>query len=124
MDEKLNFKERNIETPHQEKLRLYKELLESKETFTFSGIDPEWYQRMKKGDEEDEYGFTTPTDILIERFTKHGFRLVQGGGPESGNVFILPNDSTDIVKDTILIEKLNLDTAEDSRIRRLIELCR
>lgn len=124
MNEYLNFQENNKETPHQEKIRLYKELVESGEVFDFKGLDPEWYEKMKKADEEDELGFTTPTDELIQRAQEYGFRFIQGNGPDSGNVFIIPNDSEDIIKDSILVDRLDLNKTEDLRIRRLIELCR
>lgn len=112
------------ELKHQEKLRIYKELVESGEVFDFKGLDPEWYEKMKKADEEDEWGFTTPTDELIQRAQEYGFRFIQGNGPESGNVFIIPNDSSDIVKDSILVDRLDINKVEDPRIARLIELCR
>jgi hypothetical protein len=123
MGEKLNLK-RNEETPEQEKSRLYKELIEGGGVFRFPGIDPEQYKKMKQGDEEDIYGVMTPTDTLIDRFSIHGVRFAETKFPESGNILIIPNDSYDLAKDSILIKNLDLKGVEDPKVARLLDLCR
>lgn len=124
MNEQRNFQESSKETPHQEKIRLYKELIESGGVFRFPGIDPEQYIKMKQGDEEDIYRIMTPTDTLIDRFSIHGVRFADIEFPESGNVLIVPNDSNDLVKDSTLLKNLDLKGVEDLKVRRLMELCR
>jgi len=111
------------ESPLQEIVRLYKELIESGKIFRFPGFDPERYKKMKEGDNEDIYGYMTPTDTLSDRFLVHGVRFPDVKYPKSGNILIIPNDSTDIVKDGIRIENLNSTTIEDQKFRRLTVLC-
>src|SRR4051812_35257229 len=87
-------------TPKERLISLAKELFESNETFSFPGIDPETYEKMKASDEEYP-GFTAPIDEKIERFKKEGMKVILGKNPETGNVYILPAGSTDIEMDGI-----------------------
>lgn len=52
-------------------------LHERGETFPFPGIDPESYARMKAGEEEDP-GYTTPIDEIIQRLRQEGMKIVLG----------------------------------------------
>ncbi|MFZ3043516.1 MAG: hypothetical protein WA058_00160 [Minisyncoccia bacterium] len=70
-------------------IALAMELYESGEVFPFTGIDFESYSRMKSGEEEDP-GYTTPIDEIIERLKNEGMKVVLGKNPQSGNVFVLP----------------------------------
>ena len=104
-------------------ISLAAELFKRKETFSFSGIDPELYSKMKAGEEEDP-GYTTPIDELIERFKIEGMKVVLGKYPESGNVFVLPAGSTDIEMDSISPKQLQLTEDMNGKLKELIVLIR
>ena len=99
------------------------ELRGSHETFAFPGIDPEAYSKMKATDEEYP-GYTTSTDELIERFKNEGAKVALGKNPESGNVFVVPAQSSDIEMDSISPQQLQLTEEMDERLKELILLVR
>lgn len=99
------------------------ELYENGEVFPFSGIDPESYLKMKAGEEEDP-GYTTPLDEIIERLKSEGMKVVLGKNPQSGNVFILPAQSSNIEMDSISPRRLELSEAMNEKLRELILLVR
>ena len=109
------------EIRRKEIVALAMELVEKQETFSFSGIDPEAYLKMKATDEEYP-GFTTPIDKLIERFKQEGMKVVLGKYPESGNVFILPAGSNDIENDSISPHQLDIGGITDDGLKRLISI--
>ncbi|MBU6491046.1 hypothetical protein KGQ25_02760 [Patescibacteria group bacterium] len=104
-------------------ISLAAELFESKSIFSFSGIDPESYLKMKAT--EKEYpGYTTPTDEIIERLKNEGMKVVLGKDPQSGNVYILPAGSTNIEMDSISPKQLHLSEEMDEKLKELILLVR
>lgn len=104
-------------------ITLGKELYESREVFSFSGIDPEAYSKMK-ADEEEYPGYTTPMDELQERFKNEGMKVTLGKNPESGNVYILPAQSTDIEMDSISPKQLEINEEMGEKFKELILLMR
>ncbi|MFZ2501038.1 MAG: hypothetical protein WAW90_03615 [Minisyncoccia bacterium] len=104
-------------------IALAKELFESQETFPFLGVDPEGYLEMKAGDEEAP-GYTTPTDEIIERMKNEGMKIVLGKNPQSGNVYVLPAQSTDIEMDSISPKRLQISEGMNEKLKELIQLMR
>jgi hypothetical protein len=106
-------------TPKEKYISLAKELFESQERFSFPGIDPDAYARMKAAEEEYP-GYTTPIDELIARFRQEGLKVALGKYPESGNVFILPAGSDDIEQDGISPGQLQVNDQMDEKLKTLI----
>ncbi len=104
-------------------IALAAELFESGEVFPFAGVDAESYSRMKTSEEEDP-GYTTPIDEIIERFKDEGMKVVLGKNPQSGNVFVLPAQSSDIEMDSISPKQLQLSEGMNEKLRELILLVR
>ncbi|MCX6762983.1 MAG: hypothetical protein NT093_04370 [Candidatus Moranbacteria bacterium] len=95
------------------------------ERLSFPGIDPEQYAKLKAEEDElgDEFpGYATPIDKLVARFKDRGMKIVFGADPESGNVFVLPLDSDDIVNDSILPKHLRSDWIVNEPLKKLILL--
>ncbi len=84
-----------------------RELSERKEKFTFPGLNPEYYVQLKSS-EVDFPGFTTPIDELIAQLQTSGMKVVSGPNPDSGNIYILPFDSTDISMDSLFPRHLDI----------------
>jgi hypothetical protein len=99
------------------------ELSESRESFAFPGIDPEFYSKIKAGQEEDP-DHSTPIDELVERFKNEGMKVVLGKYPESGNVFILPAQSDDIENDSVFPRHLQINEGMNDKLKELISLGR
>ena len=102
-----------------EYIRLAVELSEHPEAFPFFGINPDAYIAIKRGEQEDP-GFATPIDVLIERFREHGLKIVLGKNPQSGNVYVLPFDSNNIEEDSIFPLHLAIHSDLDPKLRKLI----
>lgn len=102
-------------------IALAKELGESKESFPFPGIEPEARSKMKATDMEFP-DYTTPVDILVDRFHAEGMKVVLGQYPESGNVFIVPAGTSNPVNEDMYISPKHLQINEmiSPNIRRLI----
>lgn len=108
------------ERKRREMITLAKELSESHESFPFPGIDPKAYSDIKATEEEFP-DYTTPIDILIERFKNEGMKVALGKNPESGMVYILPSRSDDIEHDSIVPRQLHFnEIVTDDRIKALI----
>lgn len=104
-----------------EYIELAAALSNNKESFPFKGIDPEVYKEIKA--EQDLYpGMSTPIDEIIERMKTSGIKVVTGEHPESGNIFILPGDSTDIENDSLLPRHLEISDTGHDGINMLIEM--
>ena len=76
------------------------ELIESNETFSFPGIDPEAYLKLKTDIAAAEgmslYDVSSPTlDELIEMFQNEGMKITLGDTPIAGNIFIVPAGRND-----------------------------
>ncbi len=104
-------------------ISLAKELFESQGTFPFLGIDPEGYLEMKAGD-EDAPGYTTPTDEIIGRMKNEGMKIVLGKNPQSGNVYVLPAQSTDIEMDSMSPKRLQISEGMNEKLKELVQLIR
>lgn len=102
---------------------LAKELNERREGFPFPGINPYSYQKLK-ADEEEFPGYATPIDELVQRFKREGIKVVFGNDPESGNVYILPQGSDDVINDGILPKHLQVIEGMDRKLKELILLNR
>ncbi len=112
------------ERPKKERMiALALELSQSQETFSFPGLDPDTYPKIKAAEEEYP-GYTTPIDKLVERFKREGVKVVLGKHPESGNVFILPSQSNDIENDSISPKQLHTSELTDARLKELSQLDR
>lgn len=98
-------------------------LVEGQENFPFTGIVAEEYDKMKATEDECP-GYTTPIDELIERFKNEGMKVVLGDDPKSGNVYILPAQSTIIEMDSISPKQLQLSDRMNERLKKLILLMR
>lgn len=109
------------ETALRRELELANELRESREPFPFPGVNSDFYAKTKE-DQRDYPGFSTPIDELLERFSREGFKIVMGKNPHTGNIFILPAESNDLVNDSLFPRHLKIDTATDEKLRELIEL--
>lgn len=93
------------------------ELIQHPEAFIFRGIVNSAYAEIK-ATEDPQYA--TPIDILIERFSRHGMKVVLGKNPQSGNVFILPGDSTGIEMDSLFPRHLQIHDDMDPKLKKLI----
>ena len=103
------------------RISLAKEFVESEKTFSFPGLLPDVYERMKQEELDfPEYIMTTPIDELFERFQNNEMKVVLGKNPESGNIFVLPIDSDDIEMDSILIQKIDATNVTDKQLKELI----
>jgi len=102
-------------------LELVRKINESGESLPFPGINPEAYLKMKQID--DEYpGYTTPTDEIIKRCKEKGIKIVTGKHPESGNIYVLPLDSTDIEMDSFAPRHLSINAVINEQLRELIRI--
>lgn len=103
-------------------LELVRKINESGESLPFPGIHQEAYLKMKKTDDEFP-GYTTPTDEIINRCKEEGIKIVLGGYPDSGSVFILPAGSNDIEMDgSISLHQLVIDNVNNEHLTELIQL--
>ena len=113
-------KERSESPGKQEIIALARELYESQETFPFPGLEPEAYAELKAFDEEFP-GYATPVDQLLERFKNEGMKVVFGEDPESGNIHILPAQSSDIENDMIPPKHFQTSSGMNPKLKELIE---
>jgi hypothetical protein len=104
------------------KISLAKELAQRSDPIPFPGIKIENYKELKSVEEEfPEY--CVPIDPLLERFKNEGFRVVfPKKHPESGNVFIVPSQSTDVENDNLFPWQLDTDKVLDEDLKKLILL--
>ena len=77
-----------------------------------------------KASEEEDSGYTTPVDDLIERFKNEGMKVVLGKNPQSGNVYVLPSESINIEMDSISPRQLQLGEEMNEKLKELILLIR
>jgi hypothetical protein len=89
------------------------------EKLSFSGIDPEFYSKMK-ADEEEFPCNVTPIDEIIERIKNEGMKVLFGKNPETGNVYILPKGSNDIENDSIAPKYLQISNEMSADLKELI----
>lgn len=103
------------------KIALAKELAQRTEPIPFSGIKMETYNELK-GIEEEFPDYCVPVDPLLRRFRSEGFKVVFGEHPESGNVFIIPSQSMDIINDNLFPRHLDIKSGLDEDLKKLILL--
>ncbi len=116
---------KQMESRREKSIALARELSASQEIFPFPGINPEAYSKLKAdiARDEGESGYTTAMfDELVERFKNQGMKVVLGKFPESGNVFILPSQSSDIENDSIFPRHLQISEEMDDRLKEFISL--
>lgn len=111
-----------------QEIALAHELAESGEIFPFPGIDPDAYGKLK-ADEEEFAAYDIPIEIapideIVRRCTVEGMKIVLGPNPETGNIYILPKDSHNTGRDSILPKSLRIVEGMDARLQRLILLDR
>ncbi len=98
-----------------------KELFESHETFPFPGTRSGLRDRLKA--EQDDYpGFSTPINVLLNRFDQEGMKVVLGAESGCGNVYVIPANSDDVYMDNLFPRHLALDKITDERVRALVRL--
>ena len=100
---------------------LARECSESRERFSFSGINADSYARMK-ADEEEFPGCVVPIDELVQRFTQEGMKIVFGTDVASGNIFVMPYESNDLKYGSILPKHLDIHEGMDEKLKELIIL--
>lgn len=113
-----------IEGPNNQELKvqlisLAKDLSKQPEGFPFPGIGEETLEQLRAVDEEDP-GYTTPVDEIIEKMEKEGIKIVLGEDPESGNVFVLAQSSKDVGLESLLPRHLDTIPEMDESLRLLI----
>ncbi|MEI6528555.1 MAG: hypothetical protein WCO10_02690 [bacterium] len=111
------------EQRRKEIISLATEISGSQEIFSFPGVDQEAYAKIKAEDEEYP-GCTTPIDEIIKRFKAEGIKVVLGKDPESGNVYILPAQSSDIENDGLFPKVLITTEGMNDNLKKLILLNR
>lgn len=103
-------------------LRFGVELSDSREILSFPDIDPEIYKEKKLSDAEfPEY--STPIDVLLERFKNEGMKVVLG--KRGGEILVLPakTDETNdmaVMEDCLLLSHLEVAEGMDERLKELI----
>jgi len=102
-------------------IALAEKIIEKDETFPFPGIDLESYEELEALSKE--FPERSPDiDKLIERFEKKGFKVVFSGDPTSGNIFIIPAESTDIdiEMDSLFPRHLSVTPKMNTLLKELI----
>lgn len=102
-----------------ELVELAKKLSQRTEGFPFRGIEDASLTKLKADDEECP-GFVTPIDTLVIQLETQSMKVVLGDDPDSGNVFILPRDSDNVVEDSVLPRHLKVSDDMDPDLRKLI----
>lgn len=97
------------------------QVCEQSEGYEFPGIKYESHADLKDA-EVNHPAPVTGIDDLILRMETQGAKVVLGKYPDSGNVFILPNGSDDIVSDSIFPRQLDVAGVSDNNYRDLILL--
>ena len=100
-------------------IALAKELSERHEEFPFPGISRESYAKAKASDEQFP-GYSTPIDILLEKFRTQGMKVVLGLHPGIENIFLLPIGSDNIDEDSLFPRHLEVSEGMDERLKKLI----
>lgn len=108
-----------------ERIELALELFATGEIFSFSDIEADNYESLKAAEEGLPPGFVTPIDELIKRFKREGMKIVLGKHPQSGNIFIMPAESSvtddDIEANSIFPRHLQITDDMDQRLKELIQ---
>ena len=111
--------EETTEQREKKYIALIQELSEVREGFPFPGVSPEYYPELKAVSEEfPEY--STPIDELITKFQTQGMKIILSKDPKSGNVFILPLNSTDVEMDNLSPRHMMITEGMDERLKKLI----
>lgn len=109
-----------------ERIELAMELFATGEVFSFSGIGGDSYESLKDAEEGLPPGFVTPIDELLKRFEREGMKIVLGKHPQSGNIFIMPAETSvtddDIEANSIFPRHLQITDDMDGRLKRLIRV--
>ena len=95
------------------------ELSESQENFSFPGIDPAVYPKLK-AHESESLGMVTSIDELVERFKSEGVKVITA----PWGTFVMPAKSEDQDNDILTPKDLNIVEGMDERLKRLILLDR
>ncbi len=107
------------EKKKKEYIALARELSEVFEGFPFPGLEPESYLELKATAEEfPEY--SAQIDELAERFRVQGMKVVFSKDPESGDVFVIPLNSSDMEMDNLFPRHLKVAENMDPRLKKLI----
>ena len=104
-----------------EYIGLAKELSERAEAFAFPGVNEDSYAELKATEEEGQ-GYITPIDDIVVRLQDEGIKVVLGEHPENGDVYILPQGSSDIQQDSILPRHLMATEDMEPELRKLVDM--
>jgi hypothetical protein len=106
-------------SPKEAYIQLAKELAGKAEKFPFSGLEEDSYTQIKADDEESP-GYSTPIDEIIEKLTSQGIKVALGKNPDSGNVYILPFNATDVQQDGLFPRHLKASDDMDPELKKLV----
>jgi len=95
------------------------ERCEAGEVFPFPGLRPDQYEIMKK-EWEEEPEYSQDIDALISRFQNEGMKVVSSEHRASGNVFLLPASSNDLMSDSLLPRLVSVDAIVDDSLLELV----
>lgn len=103
---------------------LARELFMEDPVFSFPGIDADVLLRLQEADKEAPPGYITPIEDILERMKKEGIKIFLGK-PErddTGNVLVIPANSTDPTSDAVHAKNIMIVETSDSRLNELIRL--
>jgi hypothetical protein len=103
------------------KYELGRLLCESGVVFSWPGIDPSAYTRIKS-DEEEFPGYATPVDAIIARCKTEGIKVVVASDSSKRDVYIMPALSTDVANDSLRPKHLQIEAYMDGDLAELISL--
>ncbi len=86
-------------------------------TFPFPGINPSAYATLK-AEEMPEY--STPIDDILARMKTEGIKITRGAHPESGNIYVLPAESSNIEMDSLFPKHLMVSESMPDELILLI----
>jgi len=101
--------------------KLVVEINESGERLPFPGVRPEVYSAINEQDQEFP-GYTTPISEIVARCKTEGIKIMTGRHPGSGNVYIVPAESTNVEMDGLTPYQLIADNTTNEQLKELIEL--
>jgi len=113
-----------ILSPEQKKqiyIDLAAQIIERNEVFPFPGMDPESYTTLK-AEYEEFPDYSANTDELIERFKTQGLKVAFSKDSTTGNIFVIPAESSDIEMDSLFPRHLTTLTGMDAMLKKLILL--
>lgn len=134
MSERPTFNPEEVSNKEQEKAKearvlqireLVEKLAKEHEVLPYFPMNTEAYNNTKK-DEKDHpeiLHFMSPIDDKLKRMQEQGIKIVLSDkNPQSGNVFVLPAESTDILADSIVLKFIDFDDTIPETLKELLAL--